>query len=584
MLVLGVHGGHDCGVALVNGSEIIYAANEERFTRNKFEYGPPVNSLENCLSETGVRPDEIDLIAVSGLQNKGTLRANGNWQYKKIMFTKGRGLFDFRYVRDFKTRFLLGPAAMLTNLAFATGIPRYLILEYSTKNLLRRRFPDFRSKIVHVGHHNSHVASAYYTCDFEDALCVVSEATDGQASLKLDVLEHGKKKKLATTYLPHSPGAFYDLVTGLLGFNPMIHAGKVMGLAARGDPEKLSKAVSSLMWVEGEEIRISPDCYLMAGEHARTGQLPEVFFGHSREDIAAAFQWCLEDCIATVVGAVNERVGKSRVILAGGTCANVLLNQKIYELESVESIYVHPGMTDVGQALGAALWASAQAEERKGKKLEQKRLSNVFLGPSFDNELIKDCLDNHGLKYEYFDDIHREVAKLLADKKVVARFDGRMEYGPRALGNRSILFHAGDSTVNHWLNVKLDRSEFMPFAPAVLAEHGSRCFRDIDGIAYTSRFMTVTAICTDFMKSVAPAVVHVDNTARPQLVDSENSGFYKILKHYHELTDIPVLINTSFNIHNQPIVCSPEDAVQAFLYSQLPYLAIGNYLVRAEQN
>lgn len=570
-------------MALVDGNKIIYAANEERFTRNKFEFGPPVHALENCFSVTGIKPDEIDNVAVSCLQHRNALFANGNYHYEKILFTKGRGLFDFRYVKASKTKSFIGPTAAFVNLAFATGIPRYLLFEFATMLHLLHRLPRRVSRrIVHVGHHHCHVASAYYTCDFENALCVVAEATDGQASVKIDMLENGKKQKLATTYMPHSPGIFYELVTTILGFNPLIHAGKVMGLAARGDPNLLSDEVSKLMWVDGEEIKISPQCYTMMGDFIKSDQLPDVFRRHEREDIAAAFQRCLEDCLTTVVGRVNARAKMSKVILAGGSCANVLLNQRIYELEGVDSIYVHPGMTDVGQALGAALWASVRAAERDGKTIEPQPLDSVFLGPHYSDNSIHECLDRHGLRYTRYDDIHIKIAKLLSEKQVVARFDGRMEYGPRALGNRSILFHAGDPTANDWLNKKLDRSEFMPFAPAVLSEAGSRCFEDIDGIAYTAQFMTVTARCTDYMKRIAPAVVHIDNTARPQLVGPENPGFHRILKHYQRLTEIPVLINTSFNIHNQPIVCSPDDAVKAFLRSQLPYLAIGSYLVCAE--
>jgi carbamoyltransferase len=176
--------------------------------------------------------------------------------------------------------------------------------------------------------------------------------------------------------------------------------------------------------------------------------------------------------------------------------------------------------------------------------------------------------------------IEPQIARLIADGKVVARFNGRMEYGPRALGNRSILYHAMDPAVNQWLNKRLGRTEFMPFAPATLMEHASDCYLDLAGCEHAAQFMTLTFDCTEKMKQTSPAAVHVDGTARPQLVtDRSNPSFYKILKEYHALTGIPSVINTSFNMHEEPIVCTPEDGVRAFLQGNLDYLAIGDFLV-----
>ena len=186
-------------------------------------------------------------------------------------------------------------------------------------------------------------------------------------------------------------------------------------------------------------------------------------------------------------------------------------------------------------------------------------------------------------KYTYFKNIESEIAKLLARGFVVARFNGRMEFGPRALGNRSILYQATDKTVNDWLNKKLRRTEFMPFAPATLAEYANKCYKNIKGAEYTAKFMTITFNCTNWMKKKCPGVVHIDGTARPQLLSREdNPSFYKIIDEYRKITGIPSIINTSFNIHEEPIVCSPKDAVRAFKIGHLDYLVIGNYLVKNE--
>jgi carbamoyltransferase len=195
---------------------------------------------------------------------------------------------------------------------------------------------------------------------------------------------------------------------------------------------------------------------------------------------------------------------------------------------------------------------------------------------------IEQELERYNVAFVSCEDIEREVATLLAQGKVVAHFNGRMEFGPRALGNRSILYSTTDQTVNDWLNKRLNRTEFMPFAPITIADEAKHCYLNLSGAEFTSQFMTITFDCTDRMKNESPAVVHVDGTARPQLVNREiNPRCYRILRHYQELTGIPSLVNTSFNMHEEPIVCTPADAIRAFLDGHLDYLAIGDFLVGA---
>ena len=209
-----------------------------------------------------------------------------------------------------------------------------------------------------------------------------------------------------------------------------------------------------------------------------------------------------------------------------------------------------------------------------------KRLPDVYLGPEFSSAQITEALNRAQLPFTQYRPIEPKVAALLAAGKVVARFDGRMEYGPRALGHRSILYHAKEPAVNQWLNQRLGRTEFMPFAPATLYEHRASCYNNIEGADYAAQFMTLTFDCTDQMKRDCPAAVHVDGTARPQLVTADSSpGFHRILTEYYKLTGVPSVINTSFNMHEEPIVCSPDDAIRAFLQGNLDYLAIGEFLV-----
>ncbi len=209
-------------------------------------------------------------------------------------------------------------------------------------------------------------------------------------------------------------------------------------------------------------------------------------------------------------------------------------------------------------------------------------MSHVYWGADYSERAIQDAVEKHGVKAEYAPDIERRVAALLAAGAVVARFDGRMEYGPRALGNRSILSQATDTAVNDWLNKRLRRTEFMPFAPVTLHEWGDQCYGNLDGARDSARFMTMTFNCTSWMRQVCPAVTHVDGTARPQILEAQhNPGYYAILDAYRQLTGLPSLINTSFNVHEEPMVCSPDDAIRAFLDSGLDALVMGNTLVRA---
>lgn len=296
--------------------------------------------------------------------------------------------------------------------------------------------------------------------------------------------------------------------------------------------------------------------------------------------MAFAYQRILERVSVQWVSHFVRRHDVKNIALAGGVAANVKNNQRIYEIEGVQSVFVQPAMGDDGAGLGAAL---ARAEELG--TLSMQPLTVPYFGPEFSTAEIKSALDCRSLKYHRPECIEDEVAQLLAQGEIVARFDGRLEYGPRALGNRSILCQATDARINATLNAKLHRTEFMPFAPMTLLDEASRCYLNTAGITHALRFMTITVECTEFMKTRCPAAVHVDGTARPQLVsEAVNPSCFRILNRYHELTGIPTVINTSFNMHEEPIVCSPEDAIRGFLEGQLDNLAIGPFLVRFTEN
>jgi carbamoyltransferase len=294
----------------------------------------------------------------------------------------------------------------------------------------------------------------------------------------------------------------------------------------------------------------------------------------AKRDIAAAYQQVLEDVTQEMVQHWQKETEITKVAVSGGVHANVKLNQRIREIDGVEQVFVYPNMGDGGCGTGAAMLAFAPAEVRR------QPFDNVYFGPDYSADEIQTALRTNGLAFERLSGIEDQVAELLTRDFIIGRFDGRMEYGPRALGNRSILYPARDPEVNQWLNHQLGRTEFMPFAPAALASEAPRLFKNLSGCEKTSEFMTITFDCTDEMIRLCPAAVHVDGTARPQLVNPRtNPGFHRVLKRYFELTGIPALINTSFNMHEEPIVCTPQDAIRAFLLGNIDYLAIGQFLV-----
>ncbi|MGH7337783.1 MAG: carbamoyltransferase C-terminal domain-containing protein, partial [Myxococcota bacterium] len=299
-----------------------------------------------------------------------------------------------------------------------------------------------------------------------------------------------------------------------------------------------------------------------------------------REDLAASIQLHAERIATRYVDFWRAKTGRRNVALAGGVHANVKINQRIHQLPEVDSTFVYPGMSDEGLAAGAALLLYAQ--HRPGEPLcGQKCFDHVYLGPDYSEGEIARALDERGIPYQHAPHGEAAIARLISDGYVVARMAGRMEHGPRALGNRSILYRPDDPSVNDWLNERLQRTEFMPFAPATLAEDAVQCFEDLGGAEDAARFMTMTFDCTEHMKRSCPGVVHIDGTARPQLVsESDNPSYYRIIREFKRLTGLSSVVNTSFNIHEEPIVCTPQDAIRAFQIGHLDVLAIGSFLVK----
>lgn len=597
----------DSSVSFMEDGRIIFACGEERFSRVKLQSGFPHRALELGLKRTGWTTESIDKVAYAFFDGDEEARlireaAASDKQLQTASNLKKsteiyRGLRSRDYKLDQSVRIpgldseadeFMPPKSWWKKVIYEATAGTAVLDRMAHTKYYRQWVDDavtdhkkwsdelerslqkygLKDKLVRFQHHDTHAANSFYASGFDDALCLV---LDGYGSGCCGGIYHAGADGISNLHryrFPYSLGIFYEQVTSALGFRPSRHEGKIVGLAAYGRPELLSELLMSRFELHDGDIRIfSAQNYLITRAMA---------LHFSKRDIAAAYQSVLEAVACASAKYWLKKTGLKRVVMSGGVHANVKLNQRVFEIDGVESVFVYPNMGDGGCASGAAMLAFGHETARC------KPLANAYLGPDYSDEEIRAAVEAEGLEYEDCgDDLERRVAEVLANNGIVARFNGRMEYGPRALGNRSILYPAKDPEVNQWLNDQLGRTEFMPFAPAALAEAAPRLFKGLDdGCAKTSEFMTITFDCTDEMKQHSPAAVHIDGTARPQLVTAQsNRSFYDILTHYESLTGIPVLINTSFNMHEEPIVGSPEDAVRAFMLGNIDYLAAGPYLI-----
>lgn len=592
----------DSTVCLVQDGKIVAAIAEERLSRNKMHAGFPDLAMQELFTKYNLDENQIDCVAY----------AFDDWDVECKMVESAQSNFHSRCAEISHDELFANMKNLPVNPDTVYGIPGLVESELymnkgrlhdsvykclSTVGGLSKKFNDrefkkwirehrkshewcskelnkglkkygLDNKLTRVDHHRTHAANAFYTSGFEDALIVTLDGYGGGCGGSVSVGSAAGIELLHSLPYPSSLGEFYERVTASLGFKPGRHEGKIVGLAAYESPDILYSAVRSFFHVEEGEV-----FYRLPHNFAFSRYLASRF---SKPAVASAFQKVLEDVSCEYVAYYLKSTGLRNVVLSGGVVANVKANQRIFEIDGVDNIYIHPNMGDGGCGVGAALEISMENQRK-----EPYQLNDVYLGQEYTDTEIKLALDKENLTAEKQDDIEVVIAKLLAEGNIVARFNGRMEYGPRSLGNRSILYHASDPSVNLWLNQRLNRTEFMPFAPATLFEERERCYLNMKGAEYTSRFMTITFDCTEFMKEKCPAAVHIDGTARPQLVSSEsNQSFHRVLSEYYKLTGIPSVINTSFNMHEEPIVCTPYDAIRAFLLGELPYLAIGSYLVK----
>jgi len=433
-------------------------------------------------------------------------------------------------------------------------------------------------------HHGVHGILAGFYSGYESCLVVTADGYgDLEEAHSAGIYRNGAISPLSVTNgVGRSAGLFYMAITELLGFRPSRHEGKVLGLAAFGDPRPLHEAFS-------KALRLSPDRMTFVSDFAegedahqrRYAFLKNAIAGHTREDVAAAAQQVLEEAYVGHVKELVQRTSIRRIAMNGGVAANVKLNQRVAQLPEVESIFVFPGMSDAGNSVGAALLA-IERNQPGFLAGNQHALHDAYLGAEFDADAIERELRTQGLTGERLADsaLVDRAARAMHEGLVVGWFQGRMEFGPRALGNRSMVGAPTDAEINKALNDRLERTEFMPFAPSVLAERADEIFVGVDKAAHPAEFMTVTFDVREEWKARIPAVVHVDGTARPQLVRADRNPLYHaLIKRYGEISGIPVILNTSFNVHEEPIVCAPAEGIRALAEDRIDALAIGPYWV-----
>ncbi len=564
MLVLGLHNMHDAAAALVRDGRILAAAEEERFLRRKHVTALPLQAIRACLKEAGAAWQDLDHIAVP-------------WKYWQIGRRARLALGSMT-----RSRALCGVKARRS----AERSKEWLELLFLARHL-RRAYGPGGPKPVFLDHHLCHAASTFLVSPFERAAILVVDGASESHTTMLATGEGSRISPLMRVALPHSLGQFYAAMTSYLGFIPDQDEYIVMGLAAYGEPRFAA-------WVREQVLSLRPEGQFVLNTQvldfhlARVGlfskallqalgsqRMPDEEPTQRHRDIAASVQLVLEETLLHLGKELRQRTKLEDLCLAGGVAFNCVANRRLRDEIGFRRVFVQPAAGDAGAALGAALWLAA----RRGEDSRRVAMQSAFLGPHYSEEACRDALENYGLTFERLPEagLCDRVARSLANGHLVFWFQGRMEWGPRALGNRTLLADPRREDMRELINSKVKhRHSFRPFAPAVLEERAWEYF-DLPG---PSPFMQFTAATRPTVKGVIPAVTHVDGTARVQTVDREsNPKFRRLLETFDRLTKVPLLLNTSFNV-SEPIVCTPDDAIRCFLRTRVEWLALENFLVR----
>ena len=572
MYILGInayHGG--ASATLIEDGRLIAAAEEERFTRLKYWAGFPVNAINYVLEEAGIMPQDLDHIGIS-------IDPRANLMQKALFAFRNRPTLGF--VRD-RLSHSMKTGTLKTKFSEAMGID-----------------PDsLRAEFHNVEHHRAHMASAFFVSPYQEAAIL---SVDGAGDFVTTMWGTGKDnqiKVLDEIPFPHSLGIFYSAVTQLLGFPKYGDEGKTMGLAPYGEPVYMDEMRKMVRLQQDGTFELDLDYFVHHAEGANMtwedgspslGTLysdkmvallgdprqPRTEITKRHENIAASMQLMLEEAEMALVRKLYDVTGQKTLCMAGGVALNSAFNGKILPNTGFEDIYIHPAAGDAGTSLGAAYYIYHQILGNPRTYV----MNDAYTGPQFSNDQIKAVLDQHGLAYVQLDEdeLVKSAAGIVAEGNVLGWFQGRMEWGPRALGNRSIIANPRRHDMKDILNARIkQREKFRPFAPSVLQEAVGDYFDQ----TYPDPFMLKVYGVLEDKQDEVPAITHVDGTGRLQTVDKENSPLYwSLINAFGERTGTPIVLNTSFN-ENEPIVCTPEEAVDCFMRTKMDALAAGNYLV-----
>lgn len=566
--ILGInYGGHDSAASLLVDGKIIAACEQERYDKMKHSRAFPTEAINDCLRLGNVSLSDIDEIAVG---------------YDPILL-----------IRETYLKSAIKDEARL---GFLIRDIERIKQSYALKDEIRKK-TGFTGPISYYVHHLCHLASAYYVSGFNDALLV---SHDGMGEVDCSLMGAGKDGEITIlnegNRYPHSLGLLYSAITHYLGWKHHCDEGIIMGLAPYGDDtkrvpgsDKTYRQIFEEIVFETGDFSYQINTSWIAYHEVRDKWISDKFtnlFGPKREHagnltdhhkhIAAALQNRLESIVLNQLKKTKDKFGHKKLCLAGGVALNCSLNGVIMRSRLFDEIFVQPASGDAGTAIGAAFLAHKKIAGR----LPVVKDHNSYLGASFVGAEIEEALKKHGAKYTKPENIYEQTAQALNSKKIVAWFQGRAEFGPRALGNRSILTAPFPAGMKDYINAQVKfREEFRPFAPAVLFEHTAEYF----DIKQESPHMLIAALAKDDKIGEIPAVIHADQSARVQTVKPENNPrFRKLLEAFYEQTKVPVLLNTSFNVKGQPIVNSPEDAVKCFLFTNIDTLVIGDFMATKE--
>lgn len=579
---------HDSAAVLVIDGNIVAAAQEERFTRKKHDEGFPLNAVEFCLKQGGITITNVDYVVF----------------YDKPFLKLERLL---------ETYLAFVPSGIRS---FMVAMPSWLKDKLWMSSIIKKKL-GYNGQILFTEHHESHAASAFFPSPYKEAAFLTIDGVGEWATTTYGV---GKDNKIiidSEIHFPHSLGLLYSAFTYYTGFKVNSGEYKVMGLAPYGEPKYKDLIYKHLIDVKPNgSFKINMNYFNYAQGLTMTNRKFDKLFGgpprqpeseltQKEMDLARSLQDVTEEIVLKIARHVHKVTGQKYLCLAGGVALNCVANGRLLREGPFEDIWIEPAAGDAGGALGAALyvWYDYLNNSRVANN-SSDQLHGSLLGPAFSDNEIKDYLDINIIKYIKYDDeeLFTKVADLIANEKIVGWFQGRMEFGPRALGARSILADARSDKTQSKLNLKIKfRESFRPFAPAVLAEDVSKYFE----LNRSSPYMLLTAYVNkdrrktmtqsenslwgiaklNVARSDIPAVTHIDYSARVQTVDSENNPrFYKLIEAFRSRTGYSVLVNTSFNVRGEPIVCTPEDAYRCFMRTDMDYLVMNNFVLsKSEQ-